>query len=133
MALRRVDLIPAQVDSLSHTQAVACHEKHQRGIPPAVAAVATSLYELLKLLCCEVTPPVAQCSFHINSPWINILTFRISPFGDLIAAPPNSIIFTRDRWRLSTYLSSLVRQVDSPWRIPHSFAAAALSIYSDVF
>jgi hypothetical protein len=26
----------------------------------------------------------------------NILTFHISPFGDLIAAPPNSIIFARD-------------------------------------
>jgi len=27
---------------------------------------------------------------------VNILTFRISPFGDLIAASPNSIIFARD-------------------------------------
>jgi hypothetical protein len=28
---------------------------------------------------------------------VNIPTFRISPFGDLTAASPNSIIFARDR------------------------------------
>jgi len=28
---------------------------------------------------------------------VNIPTFRISPFGDLTAASPNSIIFARDQ------------------------------------
>src|SRR5437763_16319418 len=98
MAFRKVDLIPAKVDSLSHTQAVASHEKHQHGVPPTVAAVATSLYELLKLLCCEVTPPVTQCSS------ISILRGKYSDFPHFtVLATSNSIIFARDpvAWKVS--------------------------------
>ena len=34
----------------------------------------------------EIATPVAELLFHIGSPCQNIPTFRISPFGGLIAA-----------------------------------------------
>jgi hypothetical protein len=43
MALREIDLVPAQIDGLSHPQTVASHDQHQRAIALPVAAFARGL------------------------------------------------------------------------------------------
>jgi len=60
------------------------------------------------------------------------LTFRKSPVGALIVA---SIIrgYLPDYFSITFHIVSLVRQVDSPLEDSALVAAAALSIYSDVF
>jgi hypothetical protein len=67
MALRKIDLIPTQIDSLGDTQTMAGHEQHQRGVSPTVTALANSLYQLLELVGCEIPATVTALLFHIVS------------------------------------------------------------------
>ncbi|MFZ2076354.1 MAG: hypothetical protein WAV38_06815 [Xanthobacteraceae bacterium] len=50
MALGEIHLIPAQIDGLGDTQAMASHEKDQRGVPPTITALPTRLDELVKFV-----------------------------------------------------------------------------------
>src|SRR5215831_18778836 len=60
VAFAEIDLIPMQINSLSHPQAVTGHDEDQRGIPLAMAALAGCLDEPVKLSLRQVAPPIAR-------------------------------------------------------------------------
>src|SRR5215471_5560178 len=60
VAFAEIDLIPMQINSLSHPQAVTGHDEDQRGIALAIAAFAGGLNQPVKLSLGQIAPPIAR-------------------------------------------------------------------------
>jgi len=69
VAFAEIDLIPMQINSLTHPQAVTGHDEDQRGIPLAIAALAGCLDEPVKLSLSQIAPPIAPLHGSITQ-WL---------------------------------------------------------------
>src|SRR5262245_21687124 len=59
MAFHEIDLIPMQIDGLSHPQPMPGHDEDQRGIALPIAALAGCLDKPVKLSLSQIAPSVA--------------------------------------------------------------------------
>ena len=76
-----IDLIPFEIDSLGHPQAVSSHDQEQRGVTLPIAALTGGFDELVELALAQVFRSIGAVHGCPRSP-----TFRKSPFGGLTRA-----------------------------------------------
>src|SRR5215831_16484907 len=95
VAFAEIDLIPMQINSLSHPQAVTGHDEDQRGIPLAIAALAGCLDEPVKLSLSQIAPPIAPLHGSITPlSGKSVESTLISTSGVRSAISPSMVILS---------------------------------------